>query len=106
MANKTQGQIFDILRNRVANNSGTFITESELDYKGEKIVVYAILPQNLASTADEVLAEILPESYDPEEGVDEEEVVVEEPKAKKPAKKAATKKTAPKKAPVKKAKKK
>lgn len=111
---QTQGQIIDTLQNRILN-SGIFISQKDIDYDGQKVVVYAVMPKSLASHADDVMAQILADDYDDVDDSEEEmkgdeveerqdashDVKKENP----PVKKSAPKKAAPKKTATKKAKK-
>ena len=112
---QTQGQLLDVLQNRM-HNPGIYLIEKEVEYNGEKIVLYAILPHSLAGEEDnitEALASPFEEiEGDQEEGEEvnaqsdeekEDDDMEAKTKTKYPiAKKTATKKAAPKKSTQKK----
>lgn len=51
---QSQGQIIDGLRNRLSNQ-GIFVSEKEVEYEGQNIIVYAVMPQSLASKSEEIM---------------------------------------------------
>lgn len=96
---QTQGQLLDVLQNRM-HNPGIYLIEKEVEYNGEKIVIYAILPHSLAAEEDNI-TEALASSFEEIESYEDEETEetdihheeVKDPPVKKPAaKKTATKK--------------